>query len=563
MKKININTYSRVIKSLFVITCLWSISACDEDFLNVKSKSSYTEDLVFNDPNLAQAHVNYAYKQIPWGFIRPLQYARVSDEISGRGGGSSYWRILEGNATPTFNVLLNLWTADNYSLWPVIKQANEFLNKTQESTIDQATLDQLTGEIKAIRAYAYFRLASFYGGVPLIKKPFTLNDDWKVPRDSYDDVMQFVFDELNDAIALLPLEYNAANQGRVTKGAAMAIKARALLFYASPLNNSSNDVSRWQDAADASKAIIDLGIYELYPDYKELFMEAGAWNSEIIWARPTNSELEHEARIEQLFYPNGFRGFGQVHPIQNLVDDYEMINGELPVLGYSDDYQPIVNPKSGYDPQDPYVNRDPRFYYTILYNGAPFKGREIETFIPGGQDGPDGTVSSWNATETGYYPRKFITEEVTGYGWETSNPPWIWFRYGEVLLNYAEAMFNLGKEDIAREYINKIRSRPSVDMPPVTESGQALWERYVNERRIELVYEEQRFYDVRRWLIAEDVFSEDRMRMYVQKDPETGKITYDVRLLHEAYFPPHMYLAPIPQEEIEKNPLLEQNPGYN
>lgn len=539
-----------------LLTCLIiAFISCDKDFLNITPKNSYTEAVVFDDPNLATAHVNYAYRLIPWGFIRPLQYARVSDEISGRGGGSSYWRILEGHATPTFTTLLNIWTPDgsyNFSKWRPIKQVNEFLEKTESSTIEESLLNRLRAEAKTIRAYAYFRLASFYGGVPLITKPFKLDDDWKVARNSYDEIMSFVFKELDQAIPYLPLKYDNANNGRVTKGAAMAIKARALLFYASPLNNPGNDQSRWQDAADATKAVIDLNIYELYPNYKELFMEAEAWNQEIIWARPTNSDIDREARIEQLFYPNGWEGFGQVHPIQNLIDDFEMINGIK-----------INEENSGYDPQNPYINRDPRFYYTILYNGAPFKERTIETFLPDGKDSPGGAVSSWNATETGYYPNKFITEEISGIGWETSNPPWIWFRYGEILLNYAEIMYNLGHEDICRNYINMIRSRPSVNMPPITESGEALWERLVNERRIELVFEEHRFYDVRRWKIAEKVFSKDRNRMYIWKDPETGITTYEVKLLHTAHFPPHMYWAPIPQDEIDKNGLLEQNPGYN
>jgi hypothetical protein len=539
--------------SFFIVVILATFVSCEKDFLEIVPKDSYTETVVFNDPDLATAHVNYAYRLICWGFRRPLQYARVSDEISGRGGGSSYWRILQGFATPTFNDLLNIWSASSYgfSKWPPIKQCNEFLYKTEGSKIDKAILDRLIGEAKTIRAYCYFRLASFYGGVPLIKKPFSLDDDWRVPRNSYDEVMQFVLSELDEAIPLLPLTYNAANNGRITKGAAMAIKARVLLFYASPLNNPSNDMSRYQKAADAAKAVIDLNQYQLYPDYKKLFQEAGAWNSEVIWARPTNSLIDQEARIEQLFYPNGERGFGQVHPIQNLVDDYEMLSGKLP----KDD--------PTYDPQNPYVNRDPRFYYCILYNGAPFRGRQIETFVPGGMDSPEGPISGWNATETGYYPCKFITESYTGFGWETSNPPWIWFRYGEVLLNYAEAMFKLGHEDVARQYINMIRSRPSVNMPPVTESGEALWQRYIHERRIEMVFEEARFYDVRRWKIAEEVFSIDRNRMYITKDLATGKLTYEVKLLHTAYFPPHMYWAPIPQDEIDKNGLLEQNPGYD
>ena len=555
MKWISIYLNKKVKTSLTValfIVLTFGFTSCNDSFLDLKPTDSYTEDVVFNDPDLASAHVNYAYRLYPWGFKRPLQIARVSDEISGRGGAASYWRILEGFATPTFNTLLNIWTESGYSRWPVIKQCNEFLYKTEESDIDKKILDRLTAEVKVLRAYAYFDLVNFYGGVPLITKPFGLNDDWKVPRDSYDDVMKFIFKELEESIPMLPLEYKKEDYGRVTKGAAMAMKARALLFYASPLNNPSNDKSRWQQAADAAKDVIDLGIYELYPDYKKLFMEAGAWNSEIIWARPTDNDIDKEARIEQVFYPNGWKGFAQVHPIQNLVDDYEMANGKK-----------IEEPGSGYDPQNPYVDRDPRFYYTILYNGAPFKERTVETFIPGGQDSPDGEESSWNATETGYYPRKFITEEVSGIGWETSNPPWIWFRYGEVLLNYAEAMYNLEKEDVCRDYINMVRSRPSVDMPPVTESGEALWERLVNERRIELVFEENRFYDVRRWKIAEEVFSEDRERMYVTKDEVTGEINYEVRLLHKADFPKHMYYAPIPQDEIDKNNLLEQNPGYN
>jgi starch-binding outer membrane protein, SusD/RagB family len=534
---------------LFIGIIIVSFVSC-QDVLDIDPTDSYAETAIFNDPDLASAHVNYAYRMIPWGFRRPLQYARMSDEISGRGGEGSYWRILQGHATPTFNILLNSWSHTNYTKWPSIKQANEFLAGTEVSDIEPDVLNRLRAEAKTIRAYCYFRLNDMYGGVPLITKPFRLDDDWRISRNTFDEVMNFVLTELDDAIPHLPLTYNAANRGRITKGAAMAIKARALLHYASPLNNPTNNMARWQAAADASKAIIDLDIYSLFPDYKLLFQEAGAWNSEVIWARPTNAAIDQEARIEQLFYPNGERGFGQLHPIQNLVDDFEMIDGLLPKDS------PL------YDPQNPYVNRDPRFYYTILYNGAPFRGRVIETFYPGGEDSREGTISNWNATDTGYYPNKFITESYSGVGWETSNPPWIWYRYGEVLLNYAEAMYNLGHEDVSREYINKIRSRPGVEMPPVTESGSALWWRLVNERRIELVFEEHRFWDVRRWKIAEDILSRNRNIMYIWKDPGTGQLSYDIRLLHTAYFPPHMYRAPIPQEEIDKNALIEQNPGY-
>jgi len=159
--------------------------------------------------------------------------------------------------------------------------------------------------------------------------------------------------------------------------------------------------------------------------------------------------------------------------------------------------------------------------------------------------------------------RKFITETETGKEWEgTSDPLWIRFRYAEILLNYAEASFMLGHEDVAREYLNMVRSRPGVEMPDVTESGQALWDRIVNERRIELVFEEHRYFDVRRWKIAEQVLNEDRTRMQIYRDPDTGEKTYEVQVFQEASFYPRNYLAPIPQSEREKNILLSQNPGY-
>ena len=541
------NLFFRLIIGVIIISFL----SC-QGFLDVEPTDSFAETSVFNDPDLASAHLNYAYRLIPWGFARPLQYARMSDEISGRGGEGSYWRILQGFASPDFHVLLNNWTGSaQFAKYPSIAIANEFLQGTEESDVDPALLNRLRAEAKVIRAYGYFRMNDMYGGVPLITEPFSLEDDFRIPRNSFDEVMSFVLNQLEEAIPHLPLEYDAANKGRVTKGTAMALKMRALLHNASPLNNPTNDLSRWQDVADAAKDIIDLGLYELFDDYKLLFQEAGAWNSEIIWARPTNADIDRERRIEQLFYPNGERGFGQLHPLRNLVMDYETLNG----------LQPEDDPE--WDDQDPYVNRDPRFYYTILYNGAPFRGREIETFYPGGFDSREGPISNWNATDTGYYPRKFITESYSGAGWDTSNPPWIWFRYAEVLLVYAEAMFMLGDEETCREYINKVRSRPSVDMPDVTESGEALWDRLFNERRIELVFEEHRFWDVRRWLIAEEEFSKDRELTYISKDPDTGELSFEARVLHEAYFPEHMYRAPVPRSEIDKNALLEQNPGYN
>jgi len=559
-------------KSLFFISALFifltfTFISCQEDFLDLTPKDSYTEATVFDDPVLTEAFLNYAYRMVPHGFqevsgILPL--ACVCDEGHAKGQVARTGPILLGNQTPSNMFSLDVWTgrglsleddyyARNYkSYWIPIKQCNEFLEKTIGSKIEETLLTRMTGEAKTIRAYSYFRLICHYGGVPLITEPFTLDDNFKIPRNTYDEVMNFVISELDEAIDMLPLDYDAENMGRLTKGAAMAIKARALLFYASPLNNPSNDMTRWQKASDAAKAVIDLNKYELYPDYKELFTEKGGYNSEVIWGRPFKHILNYEVYLERRLYPNGSMGHGHCPPIQNLVDDYEMLSGKLP------------KNDPDYDPQNPYVNRDPRFYATIAYDGAPFLGRNLETFIPGGLDSFESPISSWNASETGYNMRKFITDDpIVDIGSGNTNPLWLWFRYAEVLLNYAEAEYFLGDEVTARQYLNMVRSRPGVNMPPVTEGGQALFDRIVNERRIELAFEEHRFFDVRRWKIATTVLSISHKRIYITKDLVTGKKTYEIKEHLPCHFNEWNYLSPIPLEEIEKNDLLVQNPGYN
>jgi hypothetical protein len=558
--KINKEKYKRVkIKGIFLFITLAAVS-CSE-VLEKSPIDSYSDAAVWDDEALVEAFANTAYKTIPFGFQnengwRFMPYANMSDESNSRNSATNIQIIIEGNASPSYLGPMDVWTGpDDWTYWEPINQANIFLDKIQSSTIDEDVITRLSAEMRAVRAYSYFKFISHYGGVPLITEPFALGDDFRVTRNSYDEVMNFVISELDAAIPDSPLEYEASNDGRVTKGAAMAIKARALLYAASPLNNPENDRQKWQAAADASKAIIDLNQYELHADYKALFTESGGYNTEeIIWGRPQNIDVDEEVIVERLLFPNGWLGFAHSHPLQNLVDDYEMSNGLK-----------IEEEGSGYDPQDPYVDRDPRFYYTILYDGAPFKERTIETFTPGGQDSPDGFESAWNASETGYYIRKFIDESqcgCTSNAAGSSSPTWIWFRYAEVLLNYAEAMFMLGDEATAREYINKVRSRPGVEMPPVTESGDALWNQLVQERRIELVFEEFRFFDVRRWKIATEVLSEDRMRMNVHRDPDTGEKTYNVEFFQPAQFNEWNYLAPIPQIVIDQNSQIEQNPGY-
>ena len=557
---LNKTTKFAFIYKTMLIFSLAAISSCSNYVLNQVPLSSYSDDAVWKDANLIQTWINSTYRYMPQGQTFGAQMiANVSDESYYRTGRPEY--IAQGNITPTTLGVLDFWTQGgeektDYGYYKVITNCNIFLSNIGNSPIDTTLKASMTGQMKFLRAYAYFKLVAFFGGVPLITKPFTLNDNFNVARNTYDECMNFVISEFDIAASLLPLTYTSSDLGKITKGAALAAKSRALLYMASPLNNPDNSAAKWQAAAAAAKAVIDLNQYSLFPDYKSLFLKANSYNSEVIWSRPFNFAADPEYNngwggVEQSLYPPGSNGYAQPDPLHNLVNSYEMLSGMLPV----DD--------PTYDPQNPYVNRDPRFYATILYDGAPFQGRQIEVFLPGGLDSSQAPVGASGFTRSGYYLRKFCDESiinpsVTNQG----DTPWLFIRYAEILLNYAEASYFLGDEATCKQYINMVRNRPSVNMPPVTESGAALLTRLQHERYIELAFEEQRYFDVRRWKIAPVVLNYSAMKMDIIKDLTTGKKTYTVSAFSSRAFSDKNYLVPIPQSEIDKNALLIQNPGY-
>lgn len=555
---LNKTTRFDFIYKIVLIFSLAFIPACSEDVLDKIPLTSYSDATVWQDASLVDAFINNVYRVFPvdWNIT-----SCFTDEMTRRNN-ATYNTINEGNLTPSNTAVLNFWS--NYyssgqgglytgGYYCVVSRCNIFFDNIGAATFNEATRNRMIGEMKFLRAYAYFRLATIYNGVPLVTKTFKLTDDFYLSRNTYDECMAFVLKELDEAVELLPLSYDAANTGRITKGTAMAAKARALLYMASPLNNPTNDQAKWQKAADANKAVMDLGIYSLYPEYRKSYLAAAKYNSEVIWSRLYNNKLFTEFSLELSHMPPGYYGYAHVHPLQNMVDEYELTNGKLP----SED--------PAFDPQNPWVNRDPRFYDCILYNGAMFQGRPVECFIPGGMDSYQGPIEAWNATTTGYYVRKFIDESiVVPRGSNQGDTPFPHFRYNEILLNYAEANFYLGKEDVCREYINKIRSRPSVNMPPIPASvtGTALLEKLRHERKIELFFDGHRFFDVRRWKIAEQAFSEDGRKVDVLKNTTTGAITLEYKTFQPRNFPARMYYMPIPVEEMNKNPNLAQNPGY-
>jgi SusD family. len=353
----------------------------------------------------------------------------------------------------------------------------------------------MKGEVHFLRAYLYHNLVSMYGGVPIIKKTFGLTDDFNVPRDSYDNCIKFIVSDLDSAAALLPLSYSGNDIGRATKGAALALKSRVLLYAASDLYNSNGSwagaysnkeligytggdrTARWQAAKDAAKAVMDLGQYSLYmpnpgsaaeatKNYGDIFLSKA--NPEDIFLRYFTVKIDEnwDGYNPGLYNnPNGWHGWGSNTPNGQMVDSYEMNDGT------KFDWN---NPA---EKTAPYKNRDPRFYASINFDGEVWRPRPSDAVArdpigvvqTGYYQKPDGTLipgldtrnsplEDWNGTYTGYYMKKFIDPSINAQ-YDKQDQPWRYIRYSEILLNYAEACLGLGQEAEAKTYINQIRKR--------------------------------------------------------------------------------------------------------
>lgn len=539
-------------KIIYIQLCLifaLSLTSCN-DFLDRKPLDKMTEDDVFNDDALLAAYVNACYNAYPTGFEEAMM-SSTTDETYTRHGKESSIIVSKGEMTPDNITSFDAGRFSNFNYWEkayeYLRNINIFFEKIDGANVSKDLKSRLTGEMEFIRAFIYSNLIWRFGGVPIVTHSFALGDNnYSLPRSSYDECVDYIISDLNDAIKRLPAKMEGENSGRASADACKALKARVLLYAASPLNNPNNDKSKWEKARDASLEIINLPGYELAKDYRSLFLED---NKEVIFKREYTKANGH--RMNLFNSPNGYDGWGGNCPLQNIVDDYEMkLTGKKP-----------AEEGSGYDPKNPYQGRDPRFYASILYNGAMYRGRPVEVFIPKGKDSSQGDIGSWNTSLTGYYLYKFMDENQSLS--ETNTQPWVFFRLAEFYLNYAEAEFYLGNEEECRDAINKVRNRESVKMPAVTESGDQLLEKLRNERRIELAFENHRYFDLRRWRIAEAYENIDAKGIEVAKKDD-GTFSYNPITVLERKFLPQHYLLPIPRSEIIKsNNSLIQNPYYN
>lgn len=546
------------------VVAIWAMAGCKQDFLEIQPTDRVSDEAVLGDSTLFEDYIINCYTGVklqdkeaegtPPGFGRGFEYgmwSSVTDE-SMYTNDDNTWLIQRGQIAPeNTGIAGTIWGRSYRS----IREINYALAHISEVVMSDGLRKELTGELKFLRAFRYFDLIRNYGEVVLVgDKVYNLGDDFADTDSLYDRAsikagVDYALGQLNEAAALLPIDHSSGWQlGRATQGAAMALKSRLLLYAASPLYNAAT----WQQAADAANDIIKLQRYSLFQGgYDKLFLTPEN-NPEIIFERLYTHGARHVC-LEIANGPNGYDAWGGNTPLQNLVDDYEMSNG-----------MPITANNSGYDPDHPYKNRDPRFYQTILYNGAPYRGDTVWTYTPGGKDSKDGP-SNWNTSKTGYYLKKFMDDNLPIVNpWDVAGTqPWIYFRYAEILLNYAEAQNEAVGPDLSvYDAINKIRGRAGMPDLPAGLSQSGMRKRIWNERRVELAFEEHRYYDVRRWKIADSVENVPAYGITVTKTG--GTYTYARKVaLDGRQFKEKQYWLPIPRAEIQASDnKLKQNTGY-
>ncbi len=546
--------------------------ACKKDYLERTPSDFISEDEVFKTLNNAEAFLNNAYNTLP-NFQEFTDYGGRynigggTDEMMFHGyNARTPYDFNNGNWNPTSFPMQNKWS-DYYT---VIRRINGFLEKYESIPEEIAQgggasrKTRLLGEAHGLRAYYYFQLFKMWGGVPIISKTLDPNSGENIylKRNTPAEVIAFIKEDIAKAVSILPARHeDDALFGRVNATICRMLRSEVSLFYASALWNRTNETSRWTIASvDAKEALLaalaaghslSKGFSNGRNAYERVFHELN--NAETIWARqdPGGTESWFLDFYNGTLGTNGWYANGV---LQEMVDAYEMRNGELPVLGYDAQGKQIVNPASGYDPANPYGNRDPRFYQSITFPFSGWKGRTVDIRPGGNEDISSGVVRSH------YWTKKSVLEAhnlYTGSGLALRRFPI--YRLAELYLNYAEAQNEaLGPDQSVHDAMNEVRSRSEMPNLPATLNQAQMRLRIRNERRVELAFEGFRFYDVRRWMIAELVDNGPVRR--VVADPN-GNFSYPV-LQTRVFDKSKHYLFPIPQSEIDKNNLLEQNPGW-
>ncbi|RHJ92104.1 RagB/SusD family nutrient uptake outer membrane protein [Parabacteroides bouchesdurhonensis] len=517
---------------LALFSMAYALSSCDSALETIPT-DRLSSDVFWQTNNDARLASNACYDKL-LNFDPTLFFECLSD-IGHRNYYSNDWSVMEkGTADAQATIFYDIWK----SLYQGIRACNNYMaNVDKIESTDQAELDIYTAEVRTLRAFFYSYLVELYGDAPLVTTPITIAESKELTRTPASEIFAFIDKELEAAAAVLPLKQSEV--GRVTKGAALAIKARTALY------NGNYEV-----AAKAAKDIMDSGVYSLYPEYSKLFSYDAENGCEVLFDKQYVKD-QYSNQAMSLF---GVRSLSQgglnIAPTRTLVDAYEMKNGKL-----------ITEAGSGYDPRNPYTSRDPRLGFTVYVPGCTLPNGNIYNPLPG--SGTSDDYTQYLASTTGFGYAKYINAE------DIATPSncginLIYIRYAEVLLIYAEAKIEMNNIDSSvLDAINQIRRRSDVDMPPIPDGlSQAEMRKKVrHERLVELALEGQRYFDIKRWKIGEEVCNTPILCISYVDDK--GELIYAQDAVNPKRWNSREYYWAIPYNEILMNPNLSQNTGWS
>jgi hypothetical protein len=584
------------IKFFLTSVGLFFLAASCSDYLDKEYDISMSDEQVFSNKENTRGFLANIYTNLPDVFAGYTdgQFLGASRDCM-TDNAVSFWdvhyyhAVLTDGYSASNHPLLNFWQNNVQG----IRKTNRFLKNaraevvgnTERTDDDNHLFERYTSEAKLLRAIFHFDIVCWFGDAPIIAEgedgvPIVFDlgnpEAMNMPRTNAADALKWIADQCDLLKDDLPFRYGneTENWGRVNGAAAYALKTRALLYRASQLHNPSNNADYWKEAAQAARDFISKNAsqtnpYKLYStgntgnDYYECFVTNPVYNNEYILCRSVWRTRE----IELFLAPCGFTGTvtstGRTNPTQNLVDCYETIKG-LP-----------IDQDASYNPQNPYANRDPRLEQTILHQGSVWGDKQENESRPVDVSQPDGVdyQALHGGTLTGYYTKKFLNN-ISFKNPTAPDHSCPIFRYGEILLNAAEAINEAEGPANAYPYINQLRAR--VGMPAYANmTKEQLRERIRNERRIELCFEDHRFFDERRWMIFEgqNISSETGLPRYKQYYNLYGVTVTNAANPVYNYVPaqkhptrtfnsPKNYFFPLPNDEVKRAPNLKQNPGW-
>lgn len=501
---------------------LFMLTSC-EDFLEKVPLDTPSSETYWSTPEQAELWVNNLYRSL--GGVEESIYEAYSDNAFGRAGSGAN-NIANGSYETNDSKVYGEWD------YRYIRLSHEFFENIQNvPNLPDEKLDELSGQVNFILAYNYYKLLTFFRDVPLVTKALDIAES-DLPKSTKEEVFDYIMEKIDLAIETLPVNWEESESGRATKGAALALKSRVLLYN-----------EKWSEAADTAQKIIDLDVYELHPKFEELFRwEFNNQTKEVILAKQY-AETANVHDIVRRYAPYTLIGHALILPTAELGASFQMSDG----LSIQD--SPL------YDTADPFKNRDPRFYHTFLYHGAELNGDVLDL---------TGTEARFAFTYL--YYRKYIGNLANSF-WP-SHVNWTLFRYADVLLMYAEARNEAsGPDDTVYDALDLIRERAG--MPAVDRSlygDKASLRNFIrNERRVELAGEGLRYFDILRWRTAEEVLNIDIKSMDLSNwadgpvDGEGSPILIEKPVQSRTFNPSRNYVWPIPQQAIDQAKNLKQH----